>query len=79
MVLALPGVRLLEAGLRFAYLRDLYPTIWDGLTRDIWFSAGWQAYVKTPLGLSMTILPILLVIGALGCFLMGVRRGRTGG
>lgn len=75
MILALPLVRLIEAGLRSVYMSEFYGSFWQGLTKDLWFSEGWISYIQTPLGLTMTILPVCLICGAIACFYLAVRSG----
>jgi len=73
MILALPLSRILEAVLRLAFMRDYYGGIFESLTQDLWFSEGWLNYVKTPLGLSMTLLPLLLLVGIVVSFFLSIR------
>jgi hypothetical protein len=73
MIIALPFTRILEAILRLAFMHDYYGSIRESLTKDLWFSEGWLTYVKTPLGLSMTLLPLVLIFGAVGSFFLAIR------
>jgi hypothetical protein len=73
MIVALPVVRLIEAVLRSVYMSEHYGSFWQGLTKDLWFSEGWIIYVQTPLGLAMTMLPIILICSAVGCFSLAIR------
>lgn len=73
MIVALPVVRLIEAALRSVYMSDYYGNYWQGLTKDLWFSEGWISYIQTPIGLTMTILPVFLICGAIVSFFLAVR------
>lgn len=74
MLLAVPFVRLLEAGLRFTFMRDHYGSYWDGLKNDLWFSDGWMAYVQTPLGFTMALLPPSLIACSVVCLVLAAIR-----
>lgn len=73
LIMSIPFLRLLEAGLRMAFMSEHYGSFWGGLKKDIWFSDGWIAYIKTPLGLTMTLLPVVLLLGAVVCFFLAIR------
>ncbi len=73
LIISLPFVRLVEAGLRMIFMKDHYGSFWEGLTRDVWFSDGWLAYVGTPLGLTMTLLPAAMAITAVGCIVVALK------
>ena len=72
IIICLPLVRFVEAGLRCVFMTDHYRSFREGLKKDIWFSEGWQAYIKTPLGLTMTLLPFVLIGCAIVCFICAV-------
>ena len=75
-MILIPLTRLVEAALRSIFMAGYYEGFWDGLTKDLWFSRGWLSYVQTPLGLTMTLLPALLICGAMGCFCLAIRAAR---
>jgi hypothetical protein len=77
LVISAPFVRFLEAALRARFMSEHYGSFADGLKMDVWFSDGWWAYVGTPLGLGMTLLPVALVSGAIICFVFACKAGRT--
>ena len=72
LILAVPFLRLLEAALRAFYMEEFYGSFREGLKKDVWFSEGWFDYVKTPLGMSMTLLPIICLIAAVILFFLAV-------
>ena len=73
LILAIPVIRLLEAGLRFFFMKEHYGSFWESLKKDFWFSEGWVNYVITPLGLAMTLLPIACLAAAIVCLILAVR------
>ena len=77
MIILVPFVRLIEAGLRLVFMKGHYGNYWEGLRKDVWFSEGWLAYIKTPFGLTMTFLPLVLIVGAITCFLCAVNGSST--
>ena len=55
MLVVEPFLRIPEAILRMIFLSDHYGSFWNALKSDWFFSEGWFAYIKTPLGMGYTI------------------------
>ena len=71
MLIVEPFLRLPEAVLRMSFMSDHYDSFWNALKSDWFFSEGWFAYIKTPLGMGYTIflvlwtlIAVLLIVGA---------------
>ena len=65
MLIVEPLLRLPEAILRMLFLSDYYGSFWNAVIQDWFFSEGWFAYIKTPLGLSYTIFMFIWTLTAL--------------
>lgn len=67
MLILEPFLRLPEAILRMHFMSDHYGSFWNALKSDWFFSEGWFAYIKTPLGLwyNIFILTWTIVAGTL--------------
>ena len=64
MLILEPFLRLPEAMLRMMFLSDHYGSFWDALKSDWFFSEGWFAYIKTPLGKGYNIFLVLWTLTA---------------
>ena len=60
-------LRLVKAVLRLRFMSDHYDGYRAALTQDFWFSESWWEYVGTPLGLTMTLAPLVMIAGSVGC------------
>jgi hypothetical protein len=68
--------RFVEAGIRIHFMKEHYGSYREALTSDIWFSEGWFAFIETPLGLTLSIRPAILLFVAIGCVWMALKTSR---
>ena len=76
MLIVEPFLRLPEAVLRMIFMSDYYGSFWSACTKDWFFSEGWFAYIKTPLGMWYTIFLVAWFVIALlliGCAFLQLR------
>ena len=79
MLIVEPFLRIPEACLRMMFLSDHYGSFWEALREDWFFSEGWFAYIKTPLGMGYTLFLLLWTIVAIvliGIALLGFQSER---